>query len=156
MWGNCMKYIYYLLWNTNFAKVALKVSGSLHYSVVQVYSLQSYAHLVLKVVQSTMFGVLRQCWWPPTSYFWSSPLRFFPSCLKCLCLFIYLQILYCPETLKKNAVSLWWVIACLKYLLTAEQDLLEEQKPCPGLVGWGSGGEMLQHLCTSWYRSYDQ
>ena len=44
----------------NFAKVALKVSGSLHYSVVQVYSLQSYVHLVLKV------DTINYVWCPST------------------------------------------------------------------------------------------
>lgn len=48
-WDNCIKHISYLLWNTNFVKVVFNVSGGLHYWVVQVYSLQSDDHLVLKV-----------------------------------------------------------------------------------------------------------
>ena len=87
----------------NFAKAALEVSGSLHYSVVQVYFLQSYAHLFLKLNTRNydLFGVLRQCWNP---YFWSFPLHFFPSCLKCFC-YCYLKYCIVQRVNKKQQCS---------------------------------------------------
>lgn len=92
----------------NFAKVALKVSGSLHYSVVQVYSLQSYAHLVLKV------DTINYVWCPSTvlvtPYFLLLiiPLAFFSLLSEMPLLgFVHLSSnILLSRDLKKNAVSL--------------------------------------------------
>lgn len=144
-WDNCIKHISYLLWTTNFVKVVFNVSGGFHYWVVQVYSLQSDDHLVLKVDTMNWLLSFDSAGNHPTSlnealiilfafFFLLSemPLRNF---FKSSDVLVSRDLQTKNNKQKNNAITLGWAIACLKPSWIAWWDLFMERQ---GVGGWGT------------------